>query len=46
MDVICVRIGMCFPAPVGARGLSLWMSPDDGGRLFEACLSAPSPGYG
>jgi hypothetical protein len=27
------------------RGLTTWLSPDDGGRLFEACLSAPSPGY-
>ncbi|GAA1708709.1 NAD(P)-dependent oxidoreductase [Fodinicola feengrottensis] len=45
LDVICVRIGMCFPEPMGVRGLSLWMSPDDGGRLFQACLSAESPGY-
>lgn len=45
MDVICVRIGMCFPKPMGVRGLSLWMSPDDCGRLLEACLTAPAPGY-
>ncbi|WP_222854121.1 NAD-dependent epimerase/dehydratase family protein [Fodinicola acaciae] len=45
MDVICVRIGMCFPKPMGVRGLALWLSPDDCGRLLEACLSAPSPGY-
>ncbi|AXB43787.1 NAD-dependent epimerase/dehydratase family protein [Amycolatopsis albispora] len=47
MDVICVRIGSCFETPVvlGQRGLTTWLSPDDGARLFEACLSAPSPGY-
>ena len=45
MDVVCIRIGSCFPEPPGARGLSTWLSPDDGARLFEACLAAPSPGY-
>jgi hypothetical protein len=45
MDVICVRIGTCFVAPWDIRGLSTWLSPDDAGRLFEACLTAPSPGY-
>lgn len=45
MDVVCVRIGTCFEAPWDVRGLSTWLSPDDAGRLFEACLTAPSPGY-
>ncbi|WP_158889158.1 NAD-dependent epimerase/dehydratase family protein [Amycolatopsis anabasis] len=47
MDVIAIRIGSCFetPHPLGPRGLITWLSPDDGARLFEACLSAPSPGY-
>ena len=47
MDVIAVRIGSCFetPLPLGPRGLITWLSPDDGARLFEACLAAPSPGY-
>jgi uronate dehydrogenase len=45
MDVICVRIGTCFEAPWDARGLAMWLSPDDAGRLFEACLTAPAPGY-
>ena len=47
MDVIVVRIGSCFetPLPLGPRGLTTWLSPDDGARLFEACLSAPSPGF-
>jgi uronate dehydrogenase len=25
--------------------LSTWLSPDDAGRLFEACLTAPEPGF-
>ncbi|WP_328452420.1 NAD-dependent epimerase/dehydratase family protein [Amycolatopsis sp. NBC_00438] len=47
MDVIVIRIGSCFetPLPLGPRGLTTWLSPDDGARLFEACLAAPSPGY-
>jgi uronate dehydrogenase len=45
MDAICVRILSCFERPRDARMLSTWMSPDDGGRLFEACLTAPSPGF-
>jgi uronate dehydrogenase len=45
IDVICVRIGSCFERPGDLRGLSTWLSPDDGARLFEACLAAPSPGF-
>ncbi len=45
MDVVCIRIGTCFEAPWDVRGLSTWLSPDDAGRLFEACLTAPHPGY-
>jgi nucleoside-diphosphate-sugar epimerase len=45
LDVICVRILTCFPEPFNLRVLSTWLSPDDAGRLFEACLSAPEPGY-
>jgi uronate dehydrogenase len=45
LDVICVRIGMCFERPRDRRGLSLWLSPDDAGRLFDACFTAPAPGY-
>jgi nucleoside-diphosphate-sugar epimerase len=45
MDVVCVRIGSCFEKPKDARMLSTWLSPDDAARLFEACLSAPSPGF-
>jgi uronate dehydrogenase len=45
MDVICVRILSCFIKPLNARALSTWLSPDDAGRLFEACLTVPSPGF-
>jgi hypothetical protein len=45
MDVICVRILSCFDRPVHTRILATWLSPDDAGRLFQACLTAPSPGF-
>jgi uronate dehydrogenase len=45
MDVLCLRIGTCAPRPPDERALSTWLSPDDAGRLVEACLTAPSPGY-
>ncbi len=45
MDVICVRILSCFERPRQTRSLATWLSPDDTGRLFEACLTAPSPGF-
>jgi uronate dehydrogenase len=45
MDVICVRIGACFGHPGHPRLLGIWLSPDDCGRLFDACLCAPQPGF-
>jgi uronate dehydrogenase len=45
MDVFCLRIGSCFPAPVDLRTLATWLSPDDAGRLVEACLSTDHGGY-
>ncbi|WP_433873276.1 NAD-dependent epimerase/dehydratase family protein [Saccharopolyspora sp. CA-218241] len=45
MDVLCLRIGAYGDRPDDERGLSIWLSPEDGGRLFEACLSTPSPGF-
>jgi uronate dehydrogenase len=45
LDVISVRILTCFPELPNPRALASWLSPDDAGRLFEACLTAPSPGY-
>src|SRR5580693_8912023 len=43
LDTICVRILSCFETPRSARSLSTWLSPDDAGRLFEACLTTPDP---
>jgi uronate dehydrogenase len=45
MDAVCVRILTCTERPQNARALSTWLSPDDAGRLFEACLSAERPGF-
>ena len=45
MDAICLRILSCFPEPSDTRMLSTWLSPDDAGRLFEACLTADRPGF-
>jgi uronate dehydrogenase len=45
IDAICVRILSCFERPLSTRMLSTWMSPDDAGRLFEACLTVPDPGF-
>jgi nucleoside-diphosphate-sugar epimerase len=45
LDVICVRILSFFDRPQNPRMLATWLSHDDTGRLFEACLTAQSPGY-
>lgn len=47
MDVLCLRIGSMFADPIelGLRGLAMWLSPADGHRLMEACLSCDDPGY-
>jgi len=45
LDTICIRILTCFGKPPSARALSTWLSPGDAGRLFEACLTAPAPGF-
>ena len=45
MDTICLRILSCFERPRNVRMLSTWLSPDDAGRLFEACLTAERPGF-
>jgi uronate dehydrogenase len=45
MDAVCLRILSCFPRPANVRMLSTWLSPDDAGRLFEACLTAERPGF-
>ncbi|MGW2178728.1 NAD-dependent epimerase/dehydratase family protein [Streptomyces sp. NPDC001732] len=40
METVSVRIGSCFPRPTSVRMLSLWLSPEDGARLFHAALTA------
>jgi dTDP-4-dehydrorhamnose reductase len=45
MDAICLRILSCSWKPRSARSLSTWLSPDDAGRLFEACLTVTDPGF-
>jgi uronate dehydrogenase len=45
MDAICLRILTCREKPTTARSLSTWLSPGDAGRLFEACLTVPEPGF-
>jgi uronate dehydrogenase len=45
LDTICIRILTCFDKPPSVRALSTWLSPGDAGRLFEACLTAPDPGF-
>jgi nucleoside-diphosphate-sugar epimerase len=45
LDAICLRILTCEHRPPDVRSLATWLSPDDCGRLFEACLTAPSPGF-
>jgi uronate dehydrogenase len=45
LDVVCLRIGTCRDEPADARGLATWLSPDDCGRLVEASLTCPSPGF-
>jgi len=45
LDTIAIRILTCSEKPPSARALSTWLSPDDAGRLFEACLTAPDPGF-
>jgi uronate dehydrogenase len=45
LDAICLRILSCFERPSTTRMLSTWLSPDDAGRLFEACLTAERPGF-
>lgn len=45
MDVVCLRIGSCFPAPRDLRGLATWLSPGDCARLVHAALTCESPGF-
>jgi len=44
LDIVCIRILSCIEKPIHPRMLATWLSPDDCGRLFDACLTAESPG--
>ncbi|RKN03653.1 NAD-dependent epimerase/dehydratase family protein [Streptomyces radicis] len=45
IETVSVRIGSCFPEPRNVRMLSLWLSPADGARLFDAALTAENVGH-
>ncbi|MFD4634453.1 NAD-dependent epimerase/dehydratase family protein [Streptomyces sp. NPDC058284] len=45
IETVSVRIGSCFPEPSSVRMLSVWMSPEDGARLFHAALTAEDVGH-
>lgn len=45
IDAVATRIGSFLPQPETRRALSTWLSPDDAVRMFEACLTAPDPGF-
>jgi uronate dehydrogenase len=45
LEAVCVRILSCSDRPRNPRMLATWLSPDDAGRLFGACLAAPAPGF-
>jgi hypothetical protein len=44
-EAVCVRILSCSDRPLNPRMLATWLSPGDAGRLFEACVTAPAPGF-
>jgi len=45
MTVFAVRIGSCFPEPPEDHARSSWLSPDDCGRLMNACLRSDRAGF-
>jgi uronate dehydrogenase len=45
MDAISTRIGSFLEKPTTRRQLSTWLSPADTVRMFDAALTAPSPGF-
>jgi uronate dehydrogenase len=45
LDLVSCRIGSFLEQPESVRGLSTWLSEDDGVRMVEAALTAPAPGY-
>jgi uronate dehydrogenase len=45
MDAISTRIGSFLDRPTTRRQLATWLSPADTVRMFDAALTAPSPGF-
>ncbi|NUR07506.1 MAG: NAD(P)-dependent oxidoreductase [Nocardioidaceae bacterium] len=45
LDAVATRIGTFNTQPENLRQLASWLSPDDAVRMFDACLTAPDPGY-
>jgi uronate dehydrogenase len=45
LDAVATRIGSFLAAPESRRELSTWLSHDDAVRMFDACLTAPDPGF-
>ena len=45
IDAVVTRIGSFLVQPESRRGLSTWLSHDDMVRMFDACLTAPDPGF-
>lgn len=45
IDAVSCRIGSFLEQPTSVRGLSTWLSHDDGVRMVEAALTAPAPGF-
>ncbi|MGD6746236.1 NAD-dependent epimerase/dehydratase family protein [Streptomyces sp. BH106] len=45
IETVSVRIGSCFKEPTDVRMMSVWMSPADGARLFDAALTAEKVGH-
>jgi uronate dehydrogenase len=45
IDAVATRIGSFLPQPESRRALQTWLSHDDAVRMFDACLTAPDPGF-
>lgn len=45
LDAVSTRIGSFLERPTTRRQLSTWLSHDDAVRMFDAALTAPSPGF-
>lgn len=45
LAVVSARIGNFTDRPDSIRGLSMWLSPDDAGRLAEAAVRLDKPGH-